>query len=291
MNGGGNHGSLPVGQAVALGLIQGPAEVLPVSSSGHLVVIPALLGWPYTDLDPELRKSFEVALHAGTALGLTVAMRRQVIERARSLGPRGLFRAAVTFAPAAAAGLAFERTIEGRLGGARTVALAQIAGGIGLWLADRRDGRRDERETRLGDAFAVGLGQAAALIPGISRGGGSLTVARLRGFSRAASGSIARQAALPVIAGASILKTARLRRRGLDPYLRAPFVAGGAAALGSTLASARLAGVLERDRSWTPVASYRVAFGAVTLVALRRGRRGVAPPSVARPLDPVESRP
>ncbi len=242
--------------------------MLPVSSSGHLVLVPALLRWPYTELDGELRKSFEVALHAGTAIGLIVAMRRQVAEKAAELGPGGIARLALMFAPAAAAGLAFERPIEERLGSPRGVAAAQVIAGACLWAADRCAADRPESDARWGDALAVGAGQAAALIPGVSRGGATITTARLRRFDRAAAGSLSRQAALPIIAGATVLKGHRLSRRGLPGELRLPFATGVAASLVATVASARLAGVLEQSGSLAPVGAYRIALGAFALVRL-----------------------
>ena len=90
---------LPLSQAVGLGLLQGPAELLPISSSGHLVLVPALLGWSYVELDDELRKSFEVALHAGTAAALLIALRREVVEVLHELDSRRLLRHALTFIP------------------------------------------------------------------------------------------------------------------------------------------------------------------------------------------------
>ena len=93
--------NLPIGEAVALGAIQGPTELLPVSSSGHLVLVPALCGWSYRELDPELRKSFEVALHAGGALALLIGLRREVAEYLRTFGPENLVTLTLSFAPAA----------------------------------------------------------------------------------------------------------------------------------------------------------------------------------------------
>src|SRR5919204_3668666 len=71
---------LPLQHAIALGAIQGPTELLPVSSSGHLTLVPAMLGWRYRELDPEIRKSFEVALHAGGAAALLIGLRREVAD-------------------------------------------------------------------------------------------------------------------------------------------------------------------------------------------------------------------
>ncbi|MEA2348442.1 MAG: undecaprenyl-diphosphatase [Thermoleophilaceae bacterium] len=263
---------LPLSHAVGLGIVQGPTEVLPVSSSGHLVLVPAMLDLPYSRLEPELRKSFEVALHAGTAVGLVVAMRGQVAAKAREMGPAGFARLGLTFIPAAAAGLAFERPIERRLGSPRYVAAAQVVAGAALWAADSRGGTRPESSAGWRDAFWIGLGQAAALVPGVSRGGATLTAARLLGFSRPASASLSRQAALPVIAGATALKGVRLSRSGLPPGLAKPFAAGALAALGSTLVSARFTGVLEGRHSLAPVAAYRIGLGLAASARLRRLR-------------------
>ena len=112
-------GRLSLLQAAALGALQGPTELLPVSSSGHLVLVPALLRWDYVDLEPELRKSFEVALHAGTALALVVGLRREVAEVVRELGRRRIARHLLELVPAGAAAFLLERPIEQRLGSPR----------------------------------------------------------------------------------------------------------------------------------------------------------------------------
>lgn len=266
------RGRLTVRQAVALGLLQGPAELLPVSSSGHLVLVPALLGWPYARLDPELRKAFEVALHTGTALALSYALRDEVSEVARRLDARRALRLGLTFVPPAAAGLLLERPIEERLGSARGVAWAQVAAGLTLAAADGRLAARVHEEAGALDGALIGAAQAAALVPGISRNGATLTAARLRGFERRAANRLSRHAALPIIVGAATLKGYRLFRRGLPPRLRAPFAAGAVAALASTLASARLVGVVDGARSYLPFAAYRVGLGVLALARLRAER-------------------
>jgi undecaprenyl-diphosphatase len=261
---------LAIWQAVALGALQGPAELLPVSSSGHLVLVPALLGWEYDKLDPELRKSFEVALHAGTAAALAIALRGEVIEVVRALDPRRLLGIALTFAPAGAVVALAERQIEERLGSARSVAAAQLGAGVALAAADRRPAVRPHADAGPLDHLAIGLGQATALIPGVSRNGATLTAARLLRFQRPAASLLSRHAALPVIAGAAGLKGLRLARRGLAPGLRGPFAAGAVAAFASTLASTRLVKTIDGARSYLPFAAYRVALGTAALARLRR---------------------
>jgi undecaprenyl-diphosphatase len=249
--------------------LQGPAELLPVSSSGHLVLVPAMLGWSYVELDDELRKSFEVALHAGTALALLIALRDEVGEAVRSLdGPR-LVRHALELFPPGFAALLFERPIERRLGSARGVALAQLIGGLVLGLADRTPATRGHDEAGAADALAIGAAQACALAPGVSRNGATLTAARLLRFERPAANRLSRHAALPIILAAAGLKGYRLSRRGLPRSLAAPFAAGAVAAFCSTLASARLVPLMDGARSYAPFAAYRVALGVAALQRLR----------------------
>ncbi len=251
-------------------MIQGPTELLPVSSSGHLVLVPALLGWRYLDLDAELRKSFEVALHAGGALALLIGLRREVGEYVRSLGPANLATLTLSFAPAALAAYLFERPIERRLGEARPVAVALIAGSVAMAAADGRPQERAREDAGPLDALAIGVAQAFALAPGVSRNGATLTAARLLRFRRADANVISRQIALPVILGAAGLKGARLAKRGVPRETSRGMLAGAAAAFASTLFSLRLITMLERGRSLRPYAAYRAALGTGALAMLAR---------------------
>src|SRR5918996_4326351 len=104
-------------RAAALGLVQGPAELLPVSSSAHLILVPWLAGWRWDRLDPELRQSFEVALHAGAAAALLVGQRRMIATELRRFDSRRALVLGLSFAPPAFTGYALERPIERRLGG------------------------------------------------------------------------------------------------------------------------------------------------------------------------------
>lgn len=257
--------NFPVRDAVALGAIQGPAEMLPVSSSGHLVLVPELIGSDYARLEPELRKSFEVALHAGTAAALLVVLRHEVLEVAGELDERRALRLLLTFLPPAVAALLFERPIERRLGSAHGVAWAQVAAGAAMLLADRRPAERHHGGANELDGLLIGIGQAAALWPGVSRNGATLTAARLRRFERSAANRLSRHAALPVILGATGLKGMRLARRGVPPEIVRPFAAGAAAAFVSTLASARLVPWMDGRRSYRPFALYRIALGVASL--------------------------
>lgn len=250
--------------------MQGPAELLPVSSSGHLVLVPELLGWPYAQLKPELRKAFEVAVHAGTAAALLVALRGEVAEAADALDARRVLGTALAFFPPAVAGVALEDAIERRAGAPTRVAAAQVIAGVVLALADLRPADRSYPEAGALDHLLLGLAQAAALVPGVSRNGATLTMARLRRLDRPAASRLSRHAALPIIAGAAVLKSVRLGHRGLPAGLRRSFVAGLAAAAGSTLTCRRLLAWTESTSSYAPLAGYRVAFGTLALAWLPR---------------------
>jgi undecaprenyl-diphosphatase len=265
--------ALPLRHAAVLGAIQGPAELLPVSSSGHLVLVPQLLRWPYAELDAELRKSFEVSLHAGTALALLVGLRREVADYLRGFNAHHLATLTLSFVPAAAIAQRYERPIEQRLGEPLPVALALLAGSLAMALADGRPQERERGETRTTDALLIGLAQACALAPGVSRNGATLTAARLLRFKRKDANVISRQIALPVIIGAAGLKGIRLLRRELPPGVARGMAAGAGAAFGSTLASLRLIAMLEHSRSLRPYALYRAGLAAVVLASMRRRAR------------------
>jgi undecaprenyl-diphosphatase len=262
---------LPLRHALALGAIQGPTELLPVSSSGHLALVPRLLRWPYTELDAELRKSFEVSLHAGTALALLIGLRHEVAEYLREFSSHNLLTLVLSFAPAGLIAYRFERPIERRLGEPLPVALALVGGSVAMALADGRPQERGRHDARPADALAIGLGQACALAPGVSRNGATLTAARWRRFRRRDANVISRQIALPVIVGAAALKGARLvGRRRLPEGVARGMLAGAGAAFGSTLISMRLIGMLERSRSLLPYAIYRTALAGAVLVRIVR---------------------
>lgn len=267
-----SRSSLPLSQAVALGALHGPAELLPISSSGHVAVIPWLLGWRYGELDEELRKSFEVALHAGTAAALTITLRGEVEEAVRGLDRRRMILIALSFAPPALVGYTLERPIEARLGTPGTVAAGLLAGSVLMALADRAPQVRRHDQASAADALWLGVAQACALAPGVSRNGATLAVARWRQFTREDANRLSRHVALPVIGGATVLKGLRLVRRGVDADARRALAAGAAASFASTLASTWLIRQVERDRSLLPYAIYRSALAAIIFARLRASR-------------------
>ena len=220
-------------RAFALGLLHGPAELLPISSSAHA-------GLLLEDLPPDRRKELEVALHAGTlaVLGL----------------PRPSVWLVAATIPPALAGLVLERQIEERLG-RRSMAVGLVAGGIGMVVADRSAQRHDAAPD-LPAALALGAAQACALVPGVSRHGAALTALRLCGFSRPRAHELSREAAKPVLLGATVLKAFRVREG-----LAALGAAAAGSAISTSLARRALAGRGVRAPLW-PFALYRAALAA-----------------------------
>ena len=244
-------------EALALGLLHGPVELVPVSSSGHVAALPWLLRWEVAAWDGERRKELEVALHAGTALALLL------VARPRRLRP-GLLGPAVLLP--AAAGLALERRIEQRLGTPATLAAGLLAGGLALVLADRAAVTRDAVDAGARDGVWLGLAQAAALVPGVSRSGATLAAARLLGFSRADASRL-------VLGGRAAGAARGARAEGLAPAslarVRPPLRRRGRA-FASTLATAGAIGIERRAPLW-PWAAWRAGLAAAIL-AVRQNR-------------------
>lgn len=263
-------GALTPARAILLGAVQGPTELLPVSSSAHLNLFGWLAGWDRDGLDPELRKSFEVALHAGTAAALLIAERELIARELRALDLRRVSVIALSFAPAAVVGYGLERSIERRLGGPRSIIAGLVAGSVAMVLADRRPQLRGAGDATAADGLSLGVGQAAALIPGVSRNGATLAAARWRCFTREYANLLSRTVALPVIVGASALKGVRMRRRGVPAAFRVPLALGTATSFASTMLSQGLIRLVERDRALWPYAAYRFALAAVVVTRINR---------------------
>jgi undecaprenyl-diphosphatase len=253
-----------------VGAVQGPSELLPVSSSAHIALIPWFAGWDWQRADPESRKSFEVALHAGAAGALLIGQRRTIVAELEAFDLRRATVVGLSFIPPAILGYTLERPIERRLGGPGSIAVGLIGGAIAMVAADRRPQRRGPGDATAIDGLTLGLAQAAALMPGVSRNGATLAAARWRGFSREHANLLSRTVALPVIVGATVLKAVRLRRRGVAPELKAAMAAGVAASFASTLASQRLIDLVERDRALWPYAAYRVGLACSIAARMRQ---------------------
>jgi undecaprenyl-diphosphatase len=270
--------ALTPARAALLGLVQGPTELLPVSSSAHLTLLPWFRDWGWERLDPELRKAFDVALHGGAAAALVVGQRDVIAGEIAALDRRRAAVLALSFLPALVAGVVLERTIERRLGRPGTTAAGLVAGSVAMVLADRAPRTRGHGDARAADGLALGIGQAAALAPGVSRNGATLTAARLRRFSRSHANFLSRTVALPVIVAAAAGKGLRFAGRGVPPGAAPAVATGVAVSFASTLASQGLIRLVERDGGalW-PYAAYRIGLAAAVVARMRKLKRGQAP--------------
>jgi undecaprenyl-diphosphatase len=265
---------LGLGEALAYGLLQGPTELLPVSSSGHLVLAPWVLGSDYVELDPELRKSFEVALHAGTAAALVIVLREEVFEALRDLDGRRVGMILSSMAPAAAAALGLEKIIEGKLSRPEIVVVGLVAGSAAMAWADGLSGARPRADADWRDGLWLGVAQALALVPGVSRSGSTIVAARAREFDPLSASELSMHVALPVIAGATVLKGVRLKQNGLPATMRAPMAVGVLGAFFSSFASARLIASKNRGRGLRKYVVYRLLLAAaVTLFSRGNSRK------------------
>jgi undecaprenyl-diphosphatase len=265
-------------QALVMGIVQGLTEFLPVSSSGHLVVVPFLFGWD----DPFLNSlPFSVMLHLGTLVALLAYFREDwarlipaglAAVRDRSFRGdadrrlAGLLVAATI--PAALAGLLFNDLIEDQFREVGLVVVMLVVGGVILWVADRV-GRRSRGIADITFPVATGIGaaQALALIPGISRSGISISAGRLAGLDREPAARFAFLMATPITAGAILFEARRLLtgEAGVDVAI-APLLVGMIAALVSGLAAIHFTLRYLRTRSLDIFVWYRFALAAVVLV-------------------------
>ena len=261
------------GRAAVLGAIQGPTELLPVSSSAHLSLVPWLAGWGWER--GRSRGAQELRGRAARRHRRRAADRPAARDRAElaAFDARRAAVVALSFVPPAIVGYALERPIEERLGGPRTIAAGLAAGAVAMLLADTRPQERGPGDAGVADGLALGIAQATALVPGVSRNGATLTAARSRRFTREHANLLSRTVALPVIVGATAAQgRAAAPPRALAELGRA-MASGSRASFVSTLASQRLIGLVERDRALWPYAAYRIGLAAVAARSEWAGER------------------
>ena len=256
-----------------LGLVQGVTEFLPISSTAHLRVVPALLGQP----DPGAALTAVLQLGSlaaviGFFLRELVGMVRAVLDPAKRRGPeaRMLLYMVVGTIPIGILGLAFRHHIEGPLRSLRVIALALIVVAVLMALADRlASGQRDLGEVRLRDALVIGAAQALALVPGVSRSGITLVAGMALGLRRDAAARFSFLLSVPAIGAAGVFE--------LPDVLRAQGVSKGVLVAG--LLAAAVSGYFSiawllrylRSRATTPFVVYRIALGILLLVGLSLG--------------------
>jgi undecaprenyl-diphosphatase len=247
-------------QALVLGAVQGLTEFLPVSSSAHLILIPWLLNWQ----DPGL--AFDVALHLGTLLALLIYYWQTWIKLVGSLvnndvaSRRLLFLLIVASVPGAIIGLLLEKQAETIFRSPLLIASTLAVLGVILWLVDRWSrSRRKVSDFTVADALLIGLSQALAIVPGVSRSGATITMARALGIEREDAANFSFLMATPIIAGAGLLEARKLVAAGLHAPVLWGFLAS------AVFGVAAIAGLIRfvRTRTYQPFAWYRVALALV----------------------------
>ena len=259
-------------QGVVLGLVQGLTEFLPVSSSGHLILVPRLFNWPDQGL------AFDAVMHLGTLAALLAYFRRELLGMASGTLSRRLAGLLILATiPGAVAGVLLEKLIEARLRSPLLIACTTIGWALVMWVADRRaaaaptaPGDPLERVS-LGQALTVGCAQALALIPGTSRSGITITAGLLDGIDRATAARFAFLLGIPITAGAGGLKALHLVREGAGPGEAGPLaVALVTAFLSGWFAVWFLVGYL-KTRSLRPFVVYRLLLGLALVIAIVLG--------------------
>ena len=267
---------MTVAQAVALGLLQGFSEFLPISSSAHLSLLPLLMGWPPQPL------AFDVALHLGTVVALLwyfrlewvrlAAAAHRIVRERRVAGveERRVVFLVVATAPAGVAGFLLEDFADTIFRNPYITVTMLIVMGVLLWLVDRYAARTRELSTlRWFDALLIGLAQALAIIPGVSRSGVTITAGRALQLSRESAAVFSFLMSMPIIAAAAAFKVPEaVRFMGVG----APLLVGVlAATLSSWLAIAVLLRYVARH-SYGIFALYRVFVGLIILgILVSRG--------------------
>jgi len=263
---------LPILHIAILALVQGITEFLPVSSSGHLILVPALTGWPDQGL------VIDVAVHVGTLGAVALYFRRDLrimtagifrfIRGRRDSGAKLAGLVIIGTVPAVVAGYLLNKYYPGGIRGIEIIAWTTLAFGILLYAADQlgMTVRRIEH-LRFGDVLIIGLAQALALIPGTSRSGITMTAARFLGFERREAARFSMLLSIPVIIGAGALKGFELYRMGDVQLTSDAFVAGGLAFFAALFTIAILMAWLKRS-SFTPFVIYRIALGGFLLAAV-----------------------
>lgn len=259
-------------QALVLGVVQGVTEFLPVSSSGHLILVPRLMGWPDQGL------AFDAAIHLGTLAALLAYFRVELVGfLTGALSPRLAGLLIVATVPGGIAGLLFDKLVEAHFRSALLVAASTALWAVVMAIADRRaaappETPADPREhVSAGQAIGVGCAQALALVPGTSRSGITITAGLFGGLDRATAARFAFLLGIPITAAAGGLKMLSLLRHGglTGPEVGPLLAATAAAFLSGWLAVWFLVGYLKR-RSLTPFVIYRLLLAAAILVMLLR---------------------
>jgi undecaprenyl-diphosphatase len=265
---------MPLNQAIVLAVIQGLTEFLPVSSTAHLALFPWFAGWT----DPGL--TFDVALHAGTLVAVLLYFWKlwlDMVLAAAGMGPKGdpktqenrrlFWYMVIGTIPGGIAGYLFESKAEDQFRTPLVIGLALIIVGLVMWAGERAGSRREDSLGRvtLADSIWIGVGQACAVIPGVSRSGITMSVGLFRNLDRETDARFSFLLSAPIIAGAVLKKSMELHHSGVAANMRMPMVAGIiVSGLVGWAVIAWLIRYLSRH-TFKPFVIYRLALGVFVL--------------------------
>jgi undecaprenyl-diphosphatase len=266
-------------QAIVLGIVQGLAEFLPISSSGHLELTRWLFEWDFGS--DEIEQAFDVAVHIGTLFGVLIYLRKDIVtyvkagllaitkpETRSTTDARIAWLLIASMIPAGITGVALKDVLSSDRHW--LIAVMLIVFGLVLLWADRLRGTRETDDFRLRDALIMGVGQAMALQPGVSRSGATMTMARVVGFNRESAARLAFLMSVPIIAGAGVFQAIDV---SVPSELYGPFLWGmlssaitGYLAVWGTM-------TLIKTRTFMPFVAYRIVVGIAVLLILASGWR------------------
>jgi undecaprenyl-diphosphatase len=279
-------GALSGWQALTLGAVQGLTELLPISSSGHLILVPWLANWRYLQAHPDFNKTFDVALHLGTLIAVIIYFWNDIVRLVkawvRSIGQRRIvtvdervaWLVLIATVPAAIAGAVGESFVEDKLGQPWQIGIFMGVFAVVLWIADRTAERRRIEDLDRRSALLVGIAQCIALAPGVSRSGITISAGRFLALDRDAAARFAFLLLIPIVAGAALLKGVKDVLLGsLPPGSAGPFVVGMLAAAVVGLAAIwALLGYLRRH-DYTIFVIYRLVLAAFILGLIASGAK------------------
>ncbi|MGH3080956.1 MAG: undecaprenyl-diphosphatase UppP [Gaiellaceae bacterium] len=282
-------GALSNWQALVLGLVQGATELLPISSSGHLILVPWVADWTYLELDDEFNQTFDVALHLGTLVAVVAYfwrdLGRYIAAWVRSVAHRSVASAEervawflfVATVPAALIGGVGETFIAEHLGEPWQIAILLAVFAIVLWIADQRPTRRHMDGLTIRDAVIIGTAQAAALAPGVSRSGITISAGRFLGLDRDTAARVSFLLLVPITLGAVVFKGLTDVVFGdLPDGWEGPFVVGVLAAAASGLLAIVFLLSFIRRHTYTPFVVYRLVVAAIVLLVIATGARSAS---------------
>ena len=273
-------------QAFVLGGVQGFTELLPISSSGHLILVPWLFDWTYLEAHNEFNQTFDVALHLGTLVAVVGYFARDLaalvvawwhsVQRRRASTPdeRLAWFVIVATIPALIAGAALESVIADHLGEPWQIAIFMAVFAGVLWLADRTPERREMSQLGLRSAFTVGLAQVLALAPGVSRSGITISAGRFFGLNRDAAARFSFLLLVPVTLGAVVYKgITDVLLAGLPSGSAGPFVVGILVSAATGLIAISVLLDYVRRHTYSIFVVYRLILALLVLLIIASGAR------------------